>query len=354
MELINLINLEIVMNGKKNQKKVFIIAEAGVNHNGDLKLAKKMIDVVKDSGADCIKFQTFKASEFVADSNSTYTYKSQGEEVTETQLEMFKKWEFSRKQWKEIIDYCNKKGVIFATTAQNHSDLEMILSLIRLPFLKVGSDDLTNLGLLKQYAKKGIPMVISAGMAYGQEIGDAVAVIKKAGNKNITVLHCVSSYPAKAEEVNLRKIPVIRDKFDVKVGFSDHTIGSVAAVGAVCFGAVTIEKHFTLSHNLPGPDHWFSMEPEELRKFIQDIRFAEKAIGSSELVPTANERKVSKIARRSIVAVGDIISGAKFTAANLECKRPGTGLPPKYLPEIIGKTAKRNFKKGQLLTKKDF
>ena len=354
MELINLVNFEIVMKGKKNQKKVFIIAEAGVNHNGDLKLVKKMIDIVKDSGADCIKFQTFKANEFVADPNLTYTYKSQGEEVTETQLEMFKKWEFSRKQWKEIIDYCNKKGVIFATTAQNYSDLEMILSLIRPPFLKVGSDDLTNLGLLKQYAQKGIPMVISAGMAYEQEIGDAVVVIKKAGNKNITVLHCVSSYPAKAEEVNLRKIPAIRDKFDVKVGFSDHTIGSVAAVGAVCFGAVTIEKHFTLSHNLPGPDHWFSMEPEELRKFVRDIRFAEKAMGSSELVPTANERKVSKIARRSIVAAGDIISGAKFTAVNLECKRPGTGLPPKYLPEIIGKTAKRNFKKGQLLTKKDF
>ncbi len=338
---------------KKNQKKVFIVAEAGVNHNGDLRLAKKMIDVVKDSGADCIKFQTFKSEEFVADPKSTYTYISQGKKITEPQLTMFKRWEFSKNQWKEIIDYCKKKKVAFATTAQNPSDLEMILSLTRPPFLKVGSDDLTNTGLLEYYAKKGIPMIISAGMSYAAEIGDAVKTIKKAGNKDLTVLHCVSSYPARAEEANLRKIPAIKDRFKIKVGFSDHTIGSVAAVGAVCFGAEVVEKHFTLSHNLPGPDHWFSMEPAELKRFVQDIRFIEKAIGNSDLVPTANEKEVSKIARRSVVAARDINAGAKFTADDLECKRPGMGFAPKYLPKFIGKTAKRNFKKGQILTKND-
>ena len=341
------------MKNKKNQKKVFIIAEAGVNHNGDLKLAKKMIDAAKDSGADCIKFQTFKAEEFVADKNLTYTYESQGKKITEPQLTMFKRWEFSKKEWREIINYCKKKKVAFATTAQNQSDLEMILSLTKPPFLKVGSDDLTNLGLMASYAKKGIPMIISAGMSYAEEIGEAVTAIRKAGNNNITVLHCVSSYPAQAEEVNLKKIPAIKNKFKVKVGFSDHTIGSAAAIGAVCFGAEVIEKHFTLSHNLPGPDHWFSMEPTELKKFVQDLRFIEKAMGSSELVPTANERQVRKIARRSIVAARGIKAGAKFIADDFLCKRPGTGLAPKYLPKIIGKIAKRNFKIGQLLSNKD-
>lgn len=341
------------MNNKKNRKKVFIVAEAGVNHNGDLKLARKMIDAVKDSGADCIKFQTFRAEEFVANKNLTYTYKSQGKKITEPQLTMFKRWEFSKEQWREIINYCQKKKIAFATTAQNPSDLEMILSLVKPGFLKVGSDDLTNLDLLKYYAKKGMPMVISAGMAYAEEIGEAVAAIRKAGNNDITVLHCISSYPAQAEEVNLRKIPAIKDRFKVKVGFSDHTIGSAAAIGAVCFGAEIIEKHFTLSHNLPGPDHWFSMEPRELKKFVQDIRFIEKAMGSSELVPTANERKVSKIARRSVTAARDIKAGVKFTADDLVCKRPGTGLAPRYLPKIIGKIAKKNFKKGQMLTRQD-
>lgn len=337
----------------KNQKKVFIIAEAGVNHNGDLRLAKKMIDAAKTAGADCIKFQTFKAEEFVADKNLAYTYKSRGKEITEPQLTMFKRWEFSKERWKQIIDYCEKRNVAFATTAQNSSDLEMILSLAKPPFLKVGSDDLTNVDLMVSYAKKGIPMIISAGMSYTEEIGDAVAAIRKAGNNDITVLHCVSSYPAGAAEVNLKKIPVIGETFNVKVGFSDHTIGGAAAIGAVSLGAEVIEKHFTLSHDLPGPDHWFSMEPEELKKFVQDIRFIEKAIGSSELIPTASEMEVSKIARRSVVAAREIKAGAKFTANDLECKRPGTGLPPKYLLKMIGKIAKRNFKKGQLLSNKD-
>src|SRR3989344_2348644 len=222
------------MANKKNPKAVFIVAEAGVNHNGDLKLAKKMIDAAKDAGADCVKFQTYTTEKFVTDPNLTYTYISQGKEVTESQLIMFKRWEFSKKQWKEIINHCRQKKITFATTAQDPPDLKMILSLVRPPFLKVGSDDLTNLPLLSLYGKQGIPMIISAGMANARQIGEAVAAIKKAGNNDITVLHCVSSYPAQAEEVNLRKIPAIKDMFKVKVGFSDHTIGSAAAVGAVC------------------------------------------------------------------------------------------------------------------------
>lgn len=337
----------------KNRKNVFIIAEAGINHNGDIKLAKKMIDAVKKCGADCIKFQTFKAAEFVADPPLKYTYKSQGKKITQSQLKMFKRVEFSKKQWKEIIDYCKKREVVFSTTAQNPSDLEMILSLTDLPFIKVGSDDLTNIGLLEYYAKKKKPMVISAGMAYEEEIGEAISAIRKVGNNDITVLHCVSSYPADAEEVNLKKILAIKKKFGVKVGFSDHTVGSVAAIGAVCLGAIMIEKHFTPSHDLPGPDHWFSIEMEDLREYVRDIRFVEKALGNSKLVPTKKEEEMRKIARRSIVAKRNIKTGEKFTKENLECKRPGTGLEPKYLSKIIGKIARKNYFKGQVLTQKD-
>ncbi len=327
----------------------FIIAEAGINHNGDINIAKKMIDAVKDAEANCIKFQTFKAKEFITDPNLTYTYKSQGEEITEPQLKMFQRYEFSKEEWREIIGYCKKKKVIFSTTAQNPSDLDFILSLTDLPFIKVGSDDLTNLDLIEYYAKKGRPMIISAGMAYGSEIEDAILTIKKAGNKDITVLHCISSYPTEAEEVNLKKIPLIRDSFDVKVGFSDHTIGSAAAIGAVCLGATVIEKHFTLSHDLSGPDHWFSIDADELKKYIQDIRFIEKAIGSSVLVPTEKEEKMRKIARRSIVAKEKINIGERFTNDNLEFKRPGIGISPRFKKYIVNRIASKKYNKGDLI-----
>lgn len=332
----------------------FIIAEAGINHNGDMHLAKQMIDAVKESGADCIKFQTFKSKEFIADSSATHTYKSQGKTIMESQLTMFRRYEFSKNEWKEIINYCKKRGVIFSTTAQNPSDLGMILSLTDLPFIKVGSDDLTNIDLLKYYASKGKPMIISAGMSYASEIEDAVMAIRKTGNRNIAVLHCVASYPAAAEEVNLKKMCAIKKAFDVVVGFSDHTIGSVAAVGAVCFGASIIEKHFTLDHNLPGPDHWFSADKDELKSYVKDIRFAEQTIGDSILIPTKKEMEIRKIARRSIVAKKFIKKGERLSGANLELKRPGSGLAPKYMHFVVGRIANRNFEKGHVFNNDDW
>jgi len=334
---------------KNNSHKVYIIAEAGINHNGDIKLAKKMVDAAKKAGVDCIKFQTFKAEEFIADPNLKHTYKSRGNWVTEPQITMFKRVEFSEKEWKEIIAYCKKTKIAFTTTAQNISDLEFILSITRPPFLKVGSDDLTNLDLMNYYARKKIPMIISAGMSNASEIGDAVETIRKAGNKDITVFHCVSSYPADAEEINLKKIPIIREAFGVKVGFSDHTLGNTASIGAVCFGATILEKHFTLSHDLPGPDHWLSLDANGLNNFVEDIRFIEKAMGNAELRPSKKERDMIKIARRSIVAKKDIKTGEKFTENNLELKRPGTGISPRFKKYIIGKISEKNYKKGELI-----
>jgi N,N'-diacetyllegionaminate synthase len=331
--------------------KAYIIAEAGINHNGDLKLAKQMVGAVKQAGADCIKFQTFKAEEFITDPKLTYTYKSQGKEVTESMLKMFKRYQFTKEEWQEIINYCREQGVAFSSTAQNPTDLDFLLSLTDLPFIKVGSDDLTNLDLIDYYAKQGKPMIISAGMAFAGEIEDAVRTVRQAGCRDLTVLHCISSYPADAEEVNLKKIPVIRDAFGVKVGFSDHTVGSAAAVGAVCFGATMIEKHFTMSHDLPGPDHWFSIEAEaeELKQYVADIRFVEQALGLPQLKPTSKEMAYRDSCRRSIVVKVAIKAGEKLSDHNLEFKRPGTGISPRYKKLIIGRIAERDYRPGELI-----
>ena len=330
---------------------IFIIAEVGINHNGDLATAKKMIDEAKNAGVDCVKFQTFKAEEFVSDVEQTYTYFSQGKEVSESMLGMFKRYEFNKKEWVEIIEYCREKNILFSSTAQNESDLDFLLSLTELSFIKVGSDDLTNLALLKYYASKQIPMIISAGMAYEEEIADAINAIREMKNEQITVLHCVSSYPTNAHEVNLRKIPNIKELFNVEVGFSDHTIGSAAAIGAVCFGAKTIEKHFTLDNSMQGPDHWFSINPKELKRYVDDIRFIEKALGSKELIPTTKELEMRKIARRSIVAnenlkVGDVIDSKSVTLKRVVCEN---ALAPKEVGSILGKKVIKYIKKNSAI-----
>jgi sialic acid synthase SpsE len=333
---------------------VFIIAEVGVNHNGDINIAKEMIDEAKKAGADCVKFQTFKAEEFISDPTQTYTYKSQGKDVTESMMDMFIRYQFNKEEWIEIVEYCKSKDILFSSTAQNKSDLDFLMSISALPFLKVGSDDLTNLELLSYYGSQNIPMIISAGMAYAYEIEDAVNTIRDAGNNDITVLHCVSSYPTQSTDVNLKKIPVIRDAFNVKVGFSDHTIGSVAAVGSVCFGATVIEKHFTLDNNMAGPDHWFSINPNELKKYIEDIRFIEEAIGNSCLKPTPNELEIRKIARRKIVAKIDISKGETITKKNIDYKRiddsKHLGLAPKDFVFIENRKVSIDIKKDEPIT----
>lgn len=331
----------------------FIIAEAGINHNGDISIAKKMIDAAKECGVDAIKFQTFKAEEFILDINETYTYKSQGKEITESMYEMFKRYEFTEEQWIEIADYCKKQNIIFFSTPQNASDLDFLLSIVDLPVIKVGADDLTNIDLLSYYASKGKPMIISAGMAYISEIEDAVEAIREKGNSELMILHCVSSYPAEAEDVNLKKMGTISKAFEVITGFSDHTIGTTASVGAVTLGAKIIEKHFTLDKNMKGPDHWFSSDVDELKKLVNDIRYIEKALGSSMVKPTKNEMEMRKTCRRSIVTREDLKKNQVITKADLQFKRPGNGLPPKFVEYIVGKTAKEEIKKNKLIDLND-
>ena len=336
------------------KSKTYIIAEVGINHNGDINMAKKLIMAAKNCGADCVKFQTFKATEFISDPNQTYTYFSQVKEVTESMIEMFKRYEFSKSEWIEIVDFCNINEIQFSSTAQNHSDLKFLNSICDLPFIKVGSDDLTNIQMLKKYAEYEKKMIISAGMAYASEIEDAVESIRSAGNNDIVVLHCVSSYPASPEEVNLNKIPVIKSCFGVEVGYSDHTIGSAAAVGSVCFGATVIEKHFTLDKNLPGPDHWFASDIVDLKQYISDIRSIEKALGTSRISPSKKEMSMRKIARRKIIISKDLNKGEILTIEDLDFKRSEkNGYAPKYSEFFVNRKLIKNKSKGDVLNLND-
>jgi len=327
----------------------FIVAEIGINHSGDIDLAKQMVDVAIKCGVDAVKFQTFKAEEFVASAGGSYTYRSQGKEITESMYEMFKRYEFSREEWETILAYCKDRDITFFSTPQNPSDLDFLLSLAKLPAIKVGSGDLTNLPLLRYYASKGLPMIVSTGMATIGEIEDAVNTIKSTGNDDLIILHCVSSYPTDADEVNLKRIKTIEQAFHVIVGFSDHTIGPVAVIGAVALGAKVIEKHFTLGRDLPGPDHWFSADPRELRGLVEDVRLIEKGLGSSVITPTQKEWRMRDIARRSIVAKRDIDKGDIISEDMLTLKRPGTGLPPKFIEYVLGKEARIFIKKDELI-----
>ncbi|OHA13816.1 MAG: N-acetylneuraminate synthase [Candidatus Tagabacteria bacterium RIFCSPLOWO2_01_FULL_39_11] len=350
--------MEIKIGNKKigDGNKTFIVAELGINHNGNLNLAKKMIAAAKKAGADAVKLQSFVTEDFVGDKNLAYTYKSQGKKVTESQYRMFKRNELNRKKQKELFGYAKKIGTIIFSTPQDNSfkTVDYLCGKeINMPAIKVGSDDLTNLPMLAYYAKKNKPMIISTGMSTLEEIKDAVNTIKKYNDK-IVILKCTSLYPAPPGEANLAQIKTLEKIYkDCVIGYSDHTEGSTAAVIAVILGAKIIEKHFTLDKNLPGPDHWFAADPKELEFLVKQVREAEQMPGSSEFKLSPKELEMKKIARRSIMLANPVKKGEKIKAQDLEVKRPGTGLPPKYLPKIIGKIAKRNFKKGNLLSKRD-
>jgi len=333
-------------------ERCFVVAEAGINHNGDMDLARKMIDAAKECGADAIKFQTFKANEFVGDKKKTYTYETQGKKARESMFEMFKRYEFSKKQFRELAGYCKRKDIIFFSTPQNISDLELLLD-IGVPVIKVGSDDLTNLPLMRNYARRKLPMLISTGMSYLSEIAEAVETIEKI-NDQIVIFYCVSSYPADPKEVNLNRIRTLTLAFpNAIIGFSDHTIGSVAAVGAVVLGVMIIEKHFTLDRNLFGPDHRFSADPQEFKQLVWDVRNIEYSLGTTAFSPSLSEQKMRGLARRSVVAKRNIRRGKLIDRKDLACKRPGIGIAPRNLDFVIGRKAKSTILKDQLIKQED-
>lgn len=338
-------------------RSVFIVAELGLNHNGKVGFAKKMILAAKKAGADAVKMQSFVTEDFIGDKTATYTYRSRGEDIIETQYQMFKRCELDRQQQKQLFDFAKRNDIILFSSPQDNSfrTVDYLCGFkINMPAIKIGSDDLTNLPMLSYYAKKRKPMIISTGMATLDEVKDAVGAIKKTGNNKIIILKCTSLYPTSPEQANLNQIQTLRDNFkDCLIGFSDHTQGSTAAVVASTMGAVLIEKHFTLNHDLSGPDHWFAADPKELSELILEVRQAEKMFGNPQLVLSKAERINKSIARRSIIAAKVIKKGQKITAKDLAIKRPGLGLPPRFLPLIIGRRAKKNFFSGHILKSTD-
>jgi len=327
----------------------FIIAEAGVNHNGNINLAKKLIDVAKESEANAVKFQTFRTEYMVSIKAEKAPYQKETTSSEESQFEMLKKLELSGSQFEELFDYANKKGIIFLSSPFDEPSADL-LDELGVPAFKIASGEITNTPFVRYIAKKGKPIILSTGMSTLGEIKEAVKAIRTEGIKDIVLLHCVSAYPAKIEDANLRAIQTLMKAFRLPVGFSDHTIGITVPIAAVALGAVVLEKHFTLDKNLPGPDHKASLEPEELKQMVEAIRQVEKAKGNGIKKPTDEEEQIKRVARRSVVAKIDISKGTIITEEMLNVKRPGIGIEPKYLDMIVGRKARRNIKKDYILT----
>jgi N,N'-diacetyllegionaminate synthase len=336
------------------QCQPFIVAEVGINHNGELDKAFVMIETAKQAGADAVKFQTFKTEEFVGDRGQLFTYRSQGREITEPMFDMFKRYEFTKEQWLSIKRKCDEEGILFLSTPQNLTDLQLLLEL-GIPAIKVGSDDFTNLPLLRSYSETGLPMIVSCGMANLAEVYQALHTIGALDGYPTVLLLCTSQYPTPPEDANLAKIGSLRQAFPmIPIGFSDHTQGALASSVAVGLGASFFEKHFTLDHDLPGPDHWFSENPESLGDWVRQIRLSYQLLGNPIVRPTAKEEQMKTLARRSVVALTDIRSGEQLTEARIGLRRPGNGIAPQFFSQVVGRTALADIPQGSLLDWGDF
>ena len=323
---------------------VFIIAEAGVNHNGSIDLAKKLIDVASDAGADAVKFQTFKAENLVSKSASKAAYQQEATDKEESQYEMIKKLEFDVDTHKELMSYCAKKKIMFLSTPFDHESIAM-LNMLGLEIFKIPSGEITNLPYLREIGELGKEIILSTGMADMGEIEDALDILVEAGTPKeyITILHANTMYPTPMEDVNLRAMVTIGNTFDITYGYSDHTLGIEVDIAAVALGASVIEKHFTLDKMMEGPDHKASLEPSELKAMVQGIRNIEKALGSSIKKPSSSEKPNMVVVRKSIVASRTIKKGEKLTQENLTIKRPGNGISPMRWDEIVGSIATKDY-----------
>ena len=332
-------------------KRTLIIAEAGLNHNGDIAKAKALIDKGAEAGVDYVKFQTFKAEKLVTKQAQRASYQDKNTQNNDSQYEMLKKLELSQALHQELMDYCNQKGVKFLSTGFDSESL-VFLAQLGITIAKVPSGEITNLPYLRQVASLFPEVILSTGMATINEIKDAVKVLIDNGvsKDKITILHCNTEYPTPMEDVNLKAMLHIQRELGLPIGYSDHTLGIEVPIAAVALGATVIEKHFTLDKTLPGPDHKASLEPNELKAMVSAIRNIEKAIGGSGLKEVSkSEEKNKPIVRKSIVASTDINKGNIFTPENLTVKRPGTGISPMQWDEVIGKEAKRDFQEDELI-----
>jgi N-acetylneuraminate synthase len=333
--------------------KTFIIAEAGVNHNGDLKIAKKLIDVAANAGADAVKFQTFSADRLVTKNAPKADYQNKTTDKNESQYEMLKKLELSFEEHKSLKKYCGEKNILFLSTPFDFESVDLLEEL-GVELYKVGSGDLTNIPLLKYIAEKNKPMIVSTGMSNLAEVEEAVMAVKETGDNDLILLHCVSNYPAKYTNINLKAMNTLKIAFNVKVGYSDHTPGIEIPIAAVAMGAKVIEKHFTVDKTMEGPDHNASLSSKELKEMVSNIRYVESALGSGIKKPQDSEKNNKKVSRKSLTAARNLKKGDKISKKDIDIKRPGTGISPKFIDEIVGSVLLGNIKLNDLLKWSDF
>ena len=326
----------------------FIIAEAGVNHNGDLEIARQLVDVATQVGADAVKFQTFKAERLVTPNAPKAEYQLQATEAAESQYEMLRRLELSAEAHRDLMAYCQRKKLLFTSSPFDEESADFLADL-GVAVFKIPSGEITNLPFLAHLARKGKPLIVSTGMSYLGEVEAAVHTLEETGNRDFVLLHCVSNYPAQPSDVNLRAMQTMASAFGAPVGYSDHTTGIEVALAAVALGACVVEKHFTLDRTLPGPDHQASLEPGELAALVRGIRTVEAALGHGRKEPAAGEANTLAVARKSLVAARDIPPGTALAEDLIAVKRPGTGLPPAMKPYLVGRIARVAIPAGTLL-----
>lgn len=333
---------------KSKQGKVFIIAEAGVNHNGDMKIAQQLVRAAKKAGADAVKFQTFKAEALAScfAKNVGYQQKTVGKGA---QVDMLKVLELDQTMHQELIKACQKEGIIFLSTAFDHQSVDL-LEKLKVPAYKIPSGEITNFPLLEYIASKKKPIILSTGMSTMKEIGFAVEVLRSAKIRDLSLLHCVTEYPAPYDQLNLRAMITMEKAFKVPVGFSDHTLGIWMPIAAVALGASIIEKHLTMDQSMLGPDHKASLDPNEFKELVKAIRSTETALGDGIKRPANCEKKYILEVRKSLVATRNICKGQKILAEDITIKRPGTGISPSNLKELIGSVVQKSISKDQVLT----
>jgi len=331
----------------------FIIAEIGLNHNGNYDLARKSIEVAASCGVDAVKFQNFKTEDFLSDRKITYTYKNNGKDITEPLFDICKRAEFKRDWISPLKALCDKLGIEFISTPTSE---EGVMDLVNngVKILKNGSDYLTHIPLLKFMGQTGLTVIVSTGMAYAEDIDDAVSAVTSTGNNQLIVMHCVSNYPTEDKDVNLMRMVALKERFGLPVGFSDHTLGWQAAVQSVTLGASVIEKHFTLDKNMPGPDHWFSANPEEMKTLVSEVRQAEMRLGNPEIAPAFSEMALRDEYRLGIVAVRDLKKGQILSKQDVAFRKPCSGLLPKKIDVYLGQPIKVDIGCGEPIKAKYF
>ncbi len=327
----------------------FLIAEAGVNHNGDLELARRLVDAAADAGANAVKFQTFSADRLATAAAPQADYQRRNTGIEESQYSMLKRLELSEEAHRELLRHCQRRGILFLSSPFDEESADF-LETLGLPAFKIPSGEITNTPFLAHIARKGKPIILSTGMSTLDEVRVAVETIRRAGDPPLALLHCVSNYPAAPEDINLRAMATLHEAFCVPVGYSDHTDGVEIALAAVALGACIIEKHFTLDRNLPGPDHKASLEPAELTSLAAAIRRVEAALGDGVKRPAKCEADAARVARKSLVAARDLSAGSVLRREDLAIRRPGTGLPPSALARVVGMLAKEDIAAGTILT----